>query len=364
MSLLTLKLGFFLSTDKKLNLIYILLFFFLLFDPFGELQLKYLAFTLILIEAIRRNRGRINRHCLHNVFLHLFIVYYLVVISTVNNAFPREFYAVLNSFFVFSIFIALSLHKIFYAELVYAMGLLVIVNAAFFTIGILSVDYALWLYELLKPLKIISFEFAFDFPVLYHNSIFFCILGLPSLINSLWQGRVGRFFCIASFLLTFKKSIIIAVTSWFILSFRSVGWRAVIVLLICFTALYCVDLEILDSQGIRMGYLIRYYELLSDPEILFFGHGLTAVDWGNGLRAALIELTYFELVRYVGIFISALFMANLARVTLLTVGNPKYRLRGIGVMMFLISCAFNPFLWGLLGLPLIAIMIPFGEKLS
>jgi hypothetical protein len=244
------------------------------------------------------------------------------------------------------------------------MKLLIIFNAVLLVIGFLNLEYALWIYELLKPFKMISLETAFDFHVLYHNSIFFCIMGLPSIIASSRNKYSQILICFTSFLLIFKKSVIISIIAWLIFIIPSVVSRVIIILFIGLAAIYLVDMETLDGNRIRLGYLIRYLEIFSDPKILLFGEGLSISDWGNGFQANLIELTYFELIRYVGIPVSALFMVSMVWTTLHAISISKYRLQGLGVMMFLISCAFNPYLWGILGLPLIAIMIPVGDRVS
>jgi hypothetical protein len=348
--------------------VYSLLFFVLLIDPYGFLNLKFLALILIIVKTLQCNGGIIKYEAFRTALLYLIIPCYLLIISIINNVYPRELITVLSTLVVFATFIMLDVHKIFNAQLVFAMKLLIIVNVILLGVGYLSNEYALGLYELLKPYGMISFETAYNLPIMYHNSIFFCIMGLPSILGSMRVSHLQSAVLFASFVLLFKKALFISLAAWAVLSVKSKIWRIItaIVIALVVVAIFClfnlVDLEIIDKNRIRIDYLSRYLEIFMDPQILLFGHGLTFVDWGNGIQANLIELTYIELVRYVGVIVAVLCIVNLVRSTLRAIATPSYKLQGIGVMIFLIACTFNPFLWSILGLPFIAIMIPVSKN--
>ena len=89
-----------------------------------------------------------------------------------------------------------------------------------------------------------------------------------------------------------------------------------------------------------------------------FGTGPKLVYWGDEIGSRdIIELTYFEIIRYFGILGATIFFVVIFYLCLKLKQNKKTTIYYTGVLAYFGMNFVNPYIWGLTGLPLLA--IPF-----
>jgi len=123
------------------------------------------------------------------------------------------------------------------------------------------------------------------------------------------------------------------------------------------------------SNSMKVGMLTKYADMFSDPLTVIFGQGYNAHAWSTSLReiiaieenASKSELTYIELVRVYGLFISLPFFILFgALVYKLSRVSFEYRWLYPAFLIYLINSFLNPYLFstnGILPLGLILAIV-------
>lgn len=335
------------------------LFFILLMDPFDTLKIKSIILLLIIFLGFYIGKGKANTKSIISSSLFLSILIYFLLISILYQSLSREVITIAATFAFLSIFILFRFNEIYFESLTNAMLIIIYVNFVLLLLGFATEEYALLIYNFFKPYNFISYEHRFGLNLMYHNSIFFCIMALPYLLDRNKRNKSVIILLMFSFILSLKKSIYVALFAWYILFLKSNRLFKAFIMVTSALLLYEFK-GIFDdeSSSIRLDYIDVYYDIFSNPAILLFGHGLSVIDWHNGIKSPIIEFSYIEVIRYFGVLVGVMFIYLIFKAALNLIMIPFYRLRSIGVLIFLVEAAFNPLLWGILGLPLIAIMIP------
>lgn len=117
------------------------------------------------------------------------------------------------------------------------------------------------------------------------------------------------------------------------------------------------------NNSMKISLLDGYMEIFNHPENLIFGQGFNAHEWSYHLRsmiamedqASKTELTYLELIRVFGIFVTTAFMFTLLLFTQATKSLPReFSWIYPGLAIYLINAAINPYLFSVNG------MLPLG----
>lgn len=121
------------------------------------------------------------------------------------------------------------------------------------------------------------------------------------------------------------------------------------------------------SNSMKLSLLDGYVEIFSNPLYFLFGQGFNAHEWSPALRemiamedkASKTELTYIELIRVFGIFITILLLTVIA-FTVKTLKNLPTEWRWLypGIVVFLINASLNPYLFSVNGI------LPLGLAVS
>ncbi len=149
-----------------------------------------------------------------------------------------------------------------------------------------------------------------------------------------------------------------------------------------FVLFVVVDIEVLraflstneTSNAMKIEMLYGYARIFDDPITFFFGQGYNAHMWSWDLRgmvsleegATKTELTYLELFRVYGVFVTMPFLILLAMLAKrLSVLPAKYRWLYPAFVVYLINSAINPYLFstnGILFLGLALSVVTFSTK--
>ena len=118
------------------------------------------------------------------------------------------------------------------------------------------------------------------------------------------------------------------------------------------------------SNSIKIGMLENYILLFSDIRLFLFGQGFNAHDFSPLVRNMIVaggsktELTYFELLRVFGFFVSGLFFISIAFLLFKTLRLPSnYRWVFPGLIVYLINSSLNPYLFSSNGIYPLALFL-------
>ncbi len=127
------------------------------------------------------------------------------------------------------------------------------------------------------------------------------------------------------------------------------------------------------SNLIKINMLDNYIDMFSDPYTLLFGQGYNAHAWSSKLNELLVvdgasktELTYLELVRVYGVFISLFFcLLIIGLLYRLTKLSGEFRWLFSALFLYLVNASLNPYLFstnGMLPLGLVAAILLWERK--
>ena len=121
------------------------------------------------------------------------------------------------------------------------------------------------------------------------------------------------------------------------------------------------------SNLAKISMFTNYGSIFSDPLTLLLGQGYNAHEWSSEFAsmiamedyASKTELTYLELIRVYGLFLTFWFLVFLSRVLVRLRALPREKLwLYSGMCIYLINAAFNPYLFSVNG------MLPLGLSLA
>lgn len=109
------------------------------------------------------------------------------------------------------------------------------------------------------------------------------------------------------------------------------------------------------SNSVKSSYFQSYFNILSNPGAIIFGHGFSAIEWSatfkNMLSAAYnegvkAELTYVEMIRVFGLLVGGLLnIAILFIPFLLYIKYKELNAKVVGVFFYLLASILNPYIF-------------------
>ena len=355
------------------SIVLTLIFYVILMDPAGILNLKFPSLVLLIISFFLLNsRNRIPiENIMFSLSMCIFSVFFLLKqeIFFENNQIS---YVVAQSLFLFGVFLILANNGLYLNCLYRAVQLLLITNLIFIFLGAYFPTLAIATNIALKPYKMFSLEMRdhhFLQYAFYHNSVYAGVVYVPRLLSEI-RSSYSNFYsksicliCLLSLILTQSRSVYLGLFLIFIFMY----WRFFVVMtpfvifgFVSFMAQFSA-LIVDTSTSTKIDYLSVFYEQFDEGVNVFLGTGPLLVNWGGSVGSVnIIELTYFEIFRYFGA-VGFLFLFILA-LYLCIRSYAKSRVYGIGVVAYFGMCFVNPYIWGLTGLPLLSFPLLYSYK--
>lgn len=352
------RISFFLNISTVFSFLYLLL------DPAGILGFKIPVVCFLLALMFIRNRfSEIpSNQLILSMLLILFSIIFILKQELIS--YFEKYMSIMVSTIVFAAFFILNKNHKIQNNLIVAMKIFLIGNLVFVTIGIFFLDIAVILNGVFREFKMFSLESRAHFisnSSFYHNSIYSTAMIIPLLIFQLREYGLKNIrgiiviLCLLSLLLTQSRTIILAFGITLFLHKPKTIFFLVMTLLLYF--LFDGDLVLDNSTRLKLSYLPVFWSQFHDLQTVLFGSGPIYVDWGEQAGThRVIELSYFELLRYFG-FVGVFFLGVVLVIYYLNLRPYLTPQQVHGTLIYLGIIFVNPYLWGIIGLPLLAMYL-------
>lgn len=382
-----------------------LLWFAAVFDPIGKLYaLRFVALSLglaclLMSHPVRQVLRHINTYrSLMVMYISLLMPLYGLCVYAIRGDRSADFIdtSYLSGGLLFLLLLIYSnevLVRTGLRAMVVSLRLLVVLIGAIWFFSVFQVDET-WLGFLTKydMARIGSREYAgTEFLYLYFLAspmlIFLIGYELNRLkINFTIKNIAICFVVIFAFILTGTRSHVIigliyapffwvaAYARYKFLVMSALGLVAALVVYIFFidsiSAMFSVSET---SNAMKVDMLANYIDIFYDPFTLLFGQGYNAHTWSSEFNVLLnvdgaskTELTYLELVRVYGVFISSFFYLLIVGLLFrLTKLSGEFKWLSPALFLYLLNSSLNPYLFstnGMLPLGLIVSILYFEEN--
>jgi hypothetical protein len=132
-----------------------------------------------------------------------------------------------------------------------------------------------------------------------------------------------------------------------------------------FTSSFFISSE--SSNNVKIGYFEAYWPIFSKPNFFLLGQGFNAHDWSMDFKNLLMkadndgtktELTYLEYLRVFGVFFgTVLNFMTLSIPVIVFRYYHKFNFLVIGILIYLLSAALNPYLFSTNGVLLVLLFL-------
>lgn len=351
-----------------MSLILTFFFYIILLDPTGFLRLKFPILILLIIHFLIVTKEK-------KIRIELILITLGLIIFSIFFIFKQEVFfefnepsrVVAQTIFLFGLLLFISAHSTYIECLYQAMRLFLITNLVLLTIGVFFQEVAIDLNLVLKKTEMVSLEMREHYVSpysFYHNSIYAAIVYFPKICYDLTRQKLFTLesficiLCLISLVLSQSRSIYFGILTIIFLHYYRYFFAILPVVFGCLVVSF-LNLESLlfdNSTNMKLQYpSVMFDDFVSLKKILF-GTGPLLIDFGPNIgNLAIVELTYFELFRYFGLLGSIILLSVIIYLCLRLRSDRKLWLYGSGVVGYLAMCFFNPYVWGLTGLPLLAI---------
>lgn len=370
------------NIDKILKVILILFFIDIFVDPPNNIfHIKYLLFVSIFglwLCKIYMNGLYVNKPLVFiTIFISILLPVYGLSIGIINSVLnSNELNAILyfNSFFFFLLAIVafdlrLDLTKIF----VYTSLSLVLLTLITYLILIFDTNQYLNLYRYLvinKKVAIFTLRIFGGIPVmqLFYKAVPVLVISLSYFLFKLFkQNSHYKFLDITislgigiTLILSGTRANIIAVILvtisylyWFLYNKSKRGFLFFnIILIICLIIAIPYIFNIFfdpneTSNSVKLGHTQSYMEIFNKyPFQFLFGEGFGSEFFSKGVNnyVQVTELTYLEIIRVFGIFVSLIFFVILLLPVIIEIIRKDFDYLFIGYVVYLFVSGTNPLL--------------------
>lgn len=365
-----------------------------IFDPADKLiGIKLPVFILgwmIFLLDIIINKKQVALPITMIIYLGLFI-FIIPLISIYYYALTNGDFSKYDGLLYFKTYLFLSIVLVLYiAEidlikpLIAILSILSATTIIIFAVDLLNgstiTNYVASIGEYNEILRMGSRTFGdFEFPMIYFETSPLIVFATCYFTSKFLNSRGFLKKChgallvinIAAMLLGASRSnmIVSIIAPIFIIFWRSKKKILIAGIVVGFMSLFIMNnMEVIQgmfdtqetSNDYKISFLQDYLNLFSHEKILLFGQGLGAY-FTTGMRGSVsvTELTYFELVRRLGIFLSIpTFLLILY--PLIKLSSARYapdHFIFISYMLYLVMCTFNPLLLSSTGMLLLSIVL-------
>lgn len=349
-------------------MILVLCFYIILIDPAGAIGLKFPVLILLIINFLIFSKNiKFNLQLVFVALIFINLAGFFLLKQEIffeNNDVSR---IVAQSIFLFGLFLILSLQDNFIELLYTAVRLFLVTNLIFLCIGAFFPTFAVAVNIALKDYSMFSLEtrdhhvtqYAF-----YHNSVYAAVVYFPKLCSDIKRlnfKNIEFILCALSILslaMTQSRSVYLGMFIVLVLYY----WRYALALLPVIIVIGLVVFPNLESlifdasTSTKISYLEAFKEQFGSVISVLVGTGPLMVNWGSNIGSFdIIELTYFEMFRYFGILGAITIFVIFLYLCLRLRRSSEMWLYGSGVVGYLGMSFVNPYVWGLTGLPLLAL---------
>lgn len=343
---------------------YTIILFLILFDPAGSLGLKTFLVAGFLSCCIFENLSKSlsQRDILRALVGYIFIL--LFIGKQIHFYEMNEVAQVVATTLFFTNTFLLNRSALVFNAVINALALLLVVNFCSLMLGFFFVEYAIATNQALKSFGWFSLEnrshFISDFSY-YHNSIYTALLILPFVIDRYNENNrfsVKNFyslFLVFSLLLSQSRTVLLGFV--ILITMKSPKFVTVFLFCIAMSLFAFFDFSLDQSSSTKVQYISTFFEQFPDTLSVLIGTGPIEVDWGSSIGThSVIELTYFEFLRYFGVFGYAFLILFAVEFwfhkrCLMTSNQKKM------IIIFFTIIFFNPYFWGFTGAPIVALLL-------
>lgn len=357
-------------------------------DPMDFFKLKVPFFILSILINLNLFRN-IKKEFLLSITLFILIPLSSVIFYEITDGTrPFEGYNYLKAYLLVIISIVFFENPNFYFKVFLKfIRLIIIANILLYLLIIIFPDIFNIIYNFGRTYDIFTIEYrdfflGAEIPSFYFNvSPLYIFPFVHYLFNSrVEKNKINLFWFLISLLgivaTLNRTNVFIALIVVFLYSFfynkkTLILIFPIMILLIDWIVVYQYLESIFSTTEIsnmtKLGYLDEYVVKLWDTNIFLFGEGLGSYTFwsSNGVLKSVTELTYFEIIRYYGIF-GAFFLIVLMLYPALKCLKKSFKTKVVGLafLFFLIMSSTNPMLFNSIGMLMFSLILSFSYKIE
>ncbi len=357
-------------------------------DPMDFSRLKVPLFLISILSNLHLFRY------IHKEFLVLIIFFLLIPLLSVisyeifDTTRPYEGYNYLKAYMLLIISVVFSENPNFYFKIfLKAIRIIIISNILLYLIIIIFPEFFNTIYNFGRTYEIFSIEYrdfflGAEIPSFYFNvSPLYIFPFVHYLYNyRIEKSKINLFWLLVSLLGIMatinRTNIFIALIASFI---YFLFYNKKILILISLIMILLIDWKLIyqylesifsateTSNFKKLGYLDQYIVKFGDIKIFLFGEGLGSYTFwpSNSEFKSITELTYFEMIRYYGIF-GAFFLITLMLYPAFKCLKKSYKTKvaGLAFLFFLIMSSTNPMLFNSIGMLMFSLIVAYSYKIE